>query len=153
VTLTPKGPGPGDQIYGLTGEVSVGPGRTTTCSIVGELLVPDVATPNDPQPAIMITNGFGGSWTSHTALPIAEMAASLDYVALSYSGLGFGGSGCQIELDSPTWDGMAASELISWFGEQPKVLRPSPKTSDPDDETDFTGQNLCDEAPGPVWGR
>jgi hypothetical protein len=28
-----------------------------------------------------------------------------------------------------------------------------PKTSDSDDETDFTGQNLCDEAPGPVWGR
>ena len=32
-------------------------------------------------------------------------------------------------------------------------LRTRPKTSDSDDETDFTGQNLCDEAPGPVWGR
>ncbi len=35
---------------------------------------------------------------------------------LSYSGLGFGGSGCPIELDDPDWDGRAASQLITFLG-------------------------------------
>jgi hypothetical protein len=42
----------------------------------------------------------------------------------------------------------------SWTPCAPRSCATSnPKTSDSDDETDFTGQNLCDEAPGPVWGR
>ncbi len=35
---------------------------------------------------------------------------------LSYSGLGFGGSGCKIELDDPPWDGRAAAQLIRFLG-------------------------------------
>ena len=126
VTLTPRGTGPGTHLYGVSAVVAVGPGRATSCTIVGELLVPDAASPSDPQPVVMVTNGFGGSWTSSTALPVAQLAASQGYVALSYSGLGFGGSTCQIELDSPTWDGLAASELVSWFGEQPEVVKDGP---------------------------
>jgi X-Pro dipeptidyl-peptidase (S15 family) len=37
-------------------------------------------------------------------------------VVLSYSGLGFGGSGCPIELDDPDWDGRAVSQLITFLG-------------------------------------
>jgi hypothetical protein len=37
-------------------------------------------------------------------------------VVLSYSGLGFGGSGCRIELDDPAWDGRAAAQLIRFLG-------------------------------------
>lgn len=109
--------------YGVDAEVKVGPTRATACKVVGELLVPNGASATDPQPAVMSTNGFGGSWTSSTSLGPAQMAASRGYVALTYSGLGFGGSGCQIELDNPTWDGLAASELISWLGFLPEVRR------------------------------
>ncbi len=109
--------------YQLDAAVRVGPTRSTTCKIVGELLVPDGTTAAHPQPAVMSTNGFGGSWTSSTSLGPAEMAVSRDYVALTYSGLGFGGSGCQIELDNPTWDGLAGSELISWLGVLPEVRK------------------------------
>lgn len=135
VRLTPKGAqtitGTAVAAYGVTATVEVGPTRSTACTIVGELLVPRSATAADPQPVVMVTNGFGGAWTTSTALGPAEMAASKDYVALTYSGLGFGGSGCQIELDSPTWDGMAASELISWLGDQPEVATTAAYLDDP----------------------
>jgi predicted acyl esterase len=45
---------------------------------------------------------------------------------LTYSGLGFGGSGCNIELDSPVWDGEAASQLVSYLGELPSVAKKGP---------------------------
>jgi ABC-2 type transport system ATP-binding protein len=74
----------------------------------------------------MVTNGFGGSYNDSSTLGMAENAATDGFVALSSSGLGFGGSGCQIELDSPTWDGKAASELISWLGTLPAVASDGP---------------------------
>lgn len=135
VHLSPNGTGAitgtSFDTYGVTALVHVGPTRNTACTIVGELLVPDGTTPSHQEPAIMVTNGFGGAWTTSTALGYAEMAVSKDYVALTYSGLGFGGSGCQIELDSPTWDGLAASELISWLGELPEVAKTQSYPDDP----------------------
>lgn len=101
--------------------VHTGPGRSTACSIVGELFVDDSASAKTPVPAILTTNGFGGSYTDQVAL--AEYFAPRGYAVLTYSGLGFGGSGCNIELDSPVWDGEAASQLISWLGDQPQILR------------------------------
>lgn len=109
----------------VTFTVRVGPGETTSCSIVGELVRPVGAAPGRPQPAILTTNGYGGSYTDQ--LPLADyFAGDQHYVVLAYSGLGFGGSGCNIELDAPAWDGRAASELISWLGNQPEVLRQGP---------------------------
>ncbi|MGH8916935.1 MAG: CocE/NonD family hydrolase, partial [Actinomycetes bacterium] len=43
--------------------VHVGPAPGEDCKIVGELFVPDGVTAADPQPAILTTNGFGGSYT------------------------------------------------------------------------------------------
>jgi predicted acyl esterase len=126
VSLTPGSPGPGYATYSVHATVWVGPGDATTCSIVGELLVPSGATSSSPQPAVMVTNGFGGSYNDSSTLGIAENAAADGFVSLSYSGLGFGGSGCQIELDSPAWDGKAASELISWMGTLPAVTSDGP---------------------------
>lgn len=135
VTLTANGTGSvtgaSYHTFSVTAVVKIGPTRQTSCPIVGELLVPDNATGSAPEPAIVSTNGFGGAWTSSTSLGPAEMAVSKDYVALTYSGLGFGGSGCQIELDSPTWDGLAASELISWLGDQREVTRTPTHRDDP----------------------
>src|SRR5207302_4115955 len=43
-----------------------------------------------------------------------------------YSGLGFGGSTCNIELDDRDWDGKAASQLVDFLGRQPFVLHDGP---------------------------
>jgi predicted acyl esterase len=89
---------------------------------VGELFVPAGASASHPQPAILTTNGFGGSYTDQ--VPLAEyFAGTQHYVVLAYSGLGFGGSGCNIELDSPAWDGEAASQLVSYLGRLSEVVK------------------------------
>ena len=41
--------------------VVVGPNNDQTCTIVGDLYVPTTASPSSPVPAILTTNGFGGS--------------------------------------------------------------------------------------------
>ena len=95
-------------------KVSVGSNRTQTCDIVGLLFTPSSATSRNRVPAILTTNGFGGSDADQ--VPFAEKEAALGYVVLSYSGLGFGGSGCKITLDDPDYDGQAASQLVSYLG-------------------------------------
>jgi predicted acyl esterase len=92
----------------------VGPSRSTTCDVVGDLYRPRSATRRHPEPAILTTNGFGGSKDDQKTE--AETYARHGYVVLSYSGLGFGGSGCKIELDDPAWDGRAAAQLIRFLG-------------------------------------
>jgi ABC-2 type transport system ATP-binding protein len=95
--------------------LTAGPaGAQRQCNVVGDLYRPADATASHPDPAVLTTNGFGGSKDDQ-----AEMAKELaadGYVVLSYSGLGFGGSGCPIELDDPDWDGEVASQLISFLG-------------------------------------
>ena len=92
----------------------VGPSGDTHCDVVGDLYTPASATATSPAPAILTTNGFGGSKDDQQAM--ASAMAQRGYVVLSYSGLGFGGSGCRIELDDPDWDGRAGSQLISFLG-------------------------------------
>lgn len=95
--------------------VHVGPAASPeTCDVVGERFTPASASPTSPVPAILTTNGFGGSYTDQIGL--AEFGAENGYSVLTYSGLGFGGSGCKITLDDPAWDGEAASQLISYLG-------------------------------------
>ncbi|MDA8040524.1 MAG: ABC transporter ATP-binding protein [Actinomycetota bacterium] len=108
-------------------DVKTGPKRATTCSVLGELFVPAAASAARPDPVILTTNGFGGSYTDQ--VPLAELASRMGYVVLTYSGLGMGGSGCDIELDSPLWDGEAASQLISYLGDLAVVLKDG--TDDP----------------------
>src|SRR4029077_18190640 len=95
-------------------DVVTGPAGDQHCDIVGDLYKPDAATSAHPAPAILTTNGFGGSKDDQADL--GKLAASRGYVVLSYSGLGFGGSGCKIELDDPDWDGKAGSQLVSFLG-------------------------------------
>jgi putative CocE/NonD family hydrolase len=92
----------------------VGPNNDTHCDVVGDLYTPSTATAANPAPAILTTNGFGGS--KNDQADAASAFAARGYVVLSYSGLGFGGSGCKIELDDPVWDGKAASQLITFLG-------------------------------------
>ncbi len=126
VTLSPTTGGSWYRAYSLRAVVHVGPGRATACDIVGELLVPDGVDAAHPAAVVMDTNGFGGSYNDATTFGQAQAASYDGFIGLTYSGLGFGGSGCQIDLDAPQWDGMAASELISWLGEQPDVRKDGP---------------------------
>ncbi|MHB8670575.1 MAG: CocE/NonD family hydrolase [Acidimicrobiales bacterium] len=104
--------------------VVVGPHDDQHCTVLGDLYVPNSATPASPVPAILTTNGFGGSKDDQADL--GAYAASHGYEVLSYSGLGFGGSGCNIELDDPDWDGKAASQLITFLGQRPEVVKDHP---------------------------
>lgn len=89
-------------------------GAAGACDVVGDLYTPATATSADRVPAILTTNGFGGSKDDQAGL--GRYFASNGYVVLSYSGLGFGGSGCKITLDDPDIDGEAASDLVGYLG-------------------------------------
>jgi dienelactone hydrolase len=93
-------------------KVTAGP--EGTCDIVGDLYTPTGASSTNRVPAILTTNGFGGSKDGQAG--IGRYFATHGYVVLSYSGLGFGGSDCKITLDDPDYDGVAASQLVSYLG-------------------------------------
>jgi pimeloyl-ACP methyl ester carboxylesterase len=99
--------------------VVIGPNNNEVCDIIGDLYRPSNASAQSPDPAILTTNGFGGSKNDQAYL--GQVGAENGYVVLSYSGLGFGGSGCQITLDDPDYDGKAASQLISFLGGAPGI--------------------------------
>lgn len=95
-------------------DVHVGPGGAQTCTVVFDLYRPSSATAAHPAPAILTTNGFGGSKDDQADL--GRAFARRGYVVLSYSGLGFGGSDCKITLDDPEYDGRAARALVTYLG-------------------------------------
>src|SRR3954453_9202153 len=95
-------------------DVVTGPAADQHCDIVGDLYKPTTATKANPAPAILTTNGFGGSKDDQADM--AKLMASRGYVVLSYSGLGFGGSGCKISLDDRDYDGKAGSQLVTFLG-------------------------------------
>ncbi|MGH9095670.1 MAG: CocE/NonD family hydrolase, partial [Acidimicrobiales bacterium] len=132
VTTTP-GPSAGyytSQLITATVK-NIGPNHNATCTLKGELLTPTGVNASHPAPVVLTTNGFGGSYNDSTTLGSAENAAYDGFVALTYSGLGFGGSSCNIELDSQAWDGKAASHLISYLGTLPQVTKDDPAKDDP----------------------
>jgi predicted acyl esterase len=94
--------------------VHIGPGDKQRCNIIFDLFRPDSATKRHPAPAVLTTNGFAGSKAQVDGE--AAALAQHGYVGLAYSGLGMGGSSCRIELDSFTWDGKAASQLVTFLG-------------------------------------
>src|SRR4051794_20037932 len=61
----------------------VGPDHNKHCNVIGALYRPDSATANHPAPAILTTNGFGGSKDDQAE--VARNAAGAGYVVLSYS--------------------------------------------------------------------
>ncbi len=69
-----------------------------------------------PAPAVLGTNGFGGSKSDGSTATIGKAFAQRGYVSLVYSGLGFGRSGCLISLDDPDIDGAAAAQLVDFLG-------------------------------------
>ncbi|MCW2548737.1 MAG: transporter ATP-binding protein, partial [Mycobacterium sp.] len=113
---TATGPvaGAGYTVKTLHFTVHVGPDNATTCDVIGDLYRPNAATAARPVPSVLTTNGFGGSKDDQADL--AGALAQQGYGVLSYSGLGFGGSSCNVELDDPDWDGKAGSQLVTFLG-------------------------------------
>ena len=89
-------------------------GQPQTCTIDADLYRPHSSGPSARVPAILTTNGFGGSKTDQAGL--GRAFAERGYAVLSYTGLGFPDSGCKISLDDPDVDGKAASALVTFLG-------------------------------------
>ncbi|WP_329625511.1 CocE/NonD family hydrolase [Streptomyces sp. NBC_01255] len=96
----------------LTFTVDAG-GRT--CTVEADLYRPAGVDAGSPAPAVMATNGFGGSKADGQTDVLGKAFASRGYVGLVYSGLGFGKSGCLISLDDPRIDGQAAARLVDFL--------------------------------------
>ncbi|MFD4689946.1 CocE/NonD family hydrolase [Streptomyces sp. NPDC058463] len=86
-----------------------------SCTVDADLYRPAGVDAEHPAPAVLATNGFGGSKSDGSTDAIGKAFASRGYVGLVYSGLGFGESGCLISLDDPAVDGKAASGLIDFL--------------------------------------
>ncbi|TQJ51962.1 alpha/beta fold hydrolase [Phycicoccus sp. SLBN-51] len=121
VAASPKGSAPAldavDTFTGLSFTVPAGRddlGQPQTCTIDADLYRPHSAGPDHRVPAILTTNGFGGSKADQAG--IGRAFAQRGYTVLSYTGLGFPDSGCKISLDDPGVDGIAARSLVTFLG-------------------------------------
>jgi putative CocE/NonD family hydrolase len=99
LTITVTGLGPEDR----------------TCRIDADLYVPAGVDAGHRAPALLVTNGFGG--TKHDQAALAQGFGEHGYVTLSYTGIGFvDGDTCPITLDDVEHDGAAASQLLRFLG-------------------------------------
>jgi putative CocE/NonD family hydrolase len=102
---------PGYSVTPITVAVKVGPANDQACSVDADLYLPDGASAAHPVPAILTTNGFGGSKDDDNQAAIGKGFAGQGYAVLSYSGLGFGKTTCKVELDDPDYDGKAGKQM------------------------------------------
>jgi predicted acyl esterase len=92
-----------------------------TCRIDADLYVPAGVTAAHPGPALLVTNGFGG--TKDDQADLAQGFGEYGYVTLSYTGIGFvDGDNCPITLDDKEHDGAAASQLLRFLGGDRSVV-------------------------------
>ena len=97
-----------------------GPTGTHEATIDTRLYVPDNATAATPQPAILMTHGFGLTKLAGEVVASATFLARHGYVVLTYTAQGFGASSGCVTLQSRTYDVKDAQQLIT------KVLDPLP---------------------------
>jgi putative CocE/NonD family hydrolase len=91
-----------------------------TCQVDADLYIPAGVTSANPAPAILTTNGFGG--TKKDQANIAQGLGEQGYVTLAYTGLGFvDHDTCPITLDDREHDGQAASQLMRFLGGDPSI--------------------------------
>jgi putative CocE/NonD family hydrolase len=91
-----------------------------TCEIDADLYVPAGLDRGRRAPALLATNGFGGTKENQAA--IAQGFGEHGYVTLSYTGIGFvDGDTCPITLDDREHDGAAASQLLRFLGGDPSI--------------------------------
>jgi predicted acyl esterase len=86
-----------------------------SCEIDADLYIPAGVTASRRAPALLVTNGFGG--TKKDQADLARGFGDHGYVTLSYTGIGFvDGDDCPITLDDVEHDGAAASQLLRFLG-------------------------------------
>ena len=91
-----------------------------TCRIDADLYIPPGVNSTNRAPAILATNGFGGTKADQASL--AQGMGGQGYVTLSYTGLGFVDKNlCPITLDDREHDGAAASQLLRFLGGDPTI--------------------------------
>src|SRR4051812_46487365 len=101
-----------------------------TCQLDADLYVPANVTAARPGPALLATNGFGG--TKADQADLAQGFGERGYVTLSYTGLGFvDGDTCPITLDDREHDGAAASQLLRFLGGDPSITAVDDATGQP----------------------
>ncbi len=93
--------------------VRTGPDRDVEIGLETRLYLPENATARRPQPAVLMTNGFGLSQDAAEIRTTARFFASHGYVVLTYTASGFGGSGGCITLQSLDYDVPSARQLIT----------------------------------------
>jgi predicted acyl esterase len=90
-----------------------GPTNSHSATIDTRLYVPDNATAKTPQPAILMTHGFGLDKLSGEIVSSATFLARHGYVVLTYTAEGFGKSTGCVTLQSRTYDVKDAQQLIT----------------------------------------
>ncbi|MCW2843952.1 MAG: hypothetical protein JWN22_1868, partial [Nocardioides sp.] len=98
--------------------VTTGPNDDIELDLDTTLYVPGNADRRHPQPAILMTHGFGLTKDSPEVVSTARFFAAHGYVVLTYTSSGFGNSGGCVTLQSADYDVKSASQLID------KVLEP-----------------------------
>ncbi|MFF8378698.1 CocE/NonD family hydrolase [Streptomyces sp. NPDC015661] len=106
---------PGDAPYTVTPLRFTVEAGGRSCTVDADLYRPAGVDAAHPAPAVLATNGFGGSKSDGSTAAIGKAFAERGYVGLVYSGLGFGRSGCLISLDAPEADGRAAARLVDFL--------------------------------------
>ncbi|WP_369147458.1 CocE/NonD family hydrolase [Streptomyces sp. R44] len=108
-----------------------------SCTVDADLYRPAGVDAAHPAPAVLATNGFGGSKSDGSTAAIGRAFAERGYVGLVYSGLGFGKSGCLISLDAPEADGRAAARLVDFLA--------GSRAADDGTRADFVTRDAADD--------
>jgi len=132
---------PGFSVRAIHVDTVVGPNNEEQCEIAADLYTPDGATAGSPAPAILTTHGFGGTKDDDKQTAVSTGFAKEGYVVLSYTGLGFGDSDCEINLDRPRWDGKAGKQLVD-------VLAGEKSYTDDNTDESRRVRNVATERPG-----
>ena len=100
-----------------------GPAGDHEVAIDTRLYRPDNATRRHPQPAVLMTHGFGLTKASAEVVHTAKFLASHGYVVLTYTAQGFGDSTGCVSLQSRTYDVKDARQLIDKVLERKRWVR------------------------------
>src|SRR5680860_1441786 len=103
---------PGYSLRHITVKTLVGPENDVPCTVDADIYRPDNASRTRKKPAILTTHGFGGSKDDGNQTAVGKGFVKQGYVVLSYTGLGFPDSGCNIYLDDPDYDGKAGKQMM-----------------------------------------
>ncbi len=85
--------------------------------------VPSSASKRHPEPAVMLSHGFGGWHRGEGDRADQRMLASHCYVVLGWTERGFGNSGGEVHLLSPDYEVRDAQGLVDWLARRPEVLK------------------------------